>query len=439
MNYFASRLSDNISIRKPEGYLICLNVPIARTGTQQYAGDECGLDTDEMVNVRREEPEVFSKATMASFEGMPVTDDHPQAEVTADNAKYLTCGHAQNIRRGEGGERDLLIADLIITDPELIRKVQEGKREVSCGYNFKLADDNGAYYQRDIRGNHIAIVDKGRAGSRVSIKDSAEAQNERSKPMKKTTKPVSPFAKMLRSFVGDASVPDDEKEAVLDEVLERQQDEAEEEKTPPAQEQKANDNDGKLDTLIAAVTALTDEVKALASVASAAPAATDVDPATPEESDPVQEIEAAIETLEELSDDLTTDGDESDPTDHEVDPQLISDEEPEDEEKKDIAKDAMSGFLKAIKPVIAALPKDQRRKAADAALAQFKQAATKGADKAQDNAPVKARDKTPDNPYLKLIQAKQHRAKDSEAQADGRELGKGIMQNRNPHYKKSKE
>ena len=40
MLYYADRISDNIRKREPEGYLICVNVPIARSGTQKYLMDE---------------------------------------------------------------------------------------------------------------------------------------------------------------------------------------------------------------------------------------------------------------------------------------------------------------------------------------------------------------------------------------------------------------
>ena len=80
MMYFADRISDNISKREPEGYLICVNVPIARSGTQQYLQDELGQSGERAVTVYRPEDEVFSQATIASFEGMPVTNDHPDAE-----------------------------------------------------------------------------------------------------------------------------------------------------------------------------------------------------------------------------------------------------------------------------------------------------------------------------------------------------------------------
>ena len=38
-----TRLPENISRREPEGYLLCLNVPVARTGTQEYLPEELGL------------------------------------------------------------------------------------------------------------------------------------------------------------------------------------------------------------------------------------------------------------------------------------------------------------------------------------------------------------------------------------------------------------
>ena len=42
MHYYGTRLSDNLSFREPEGYLLCLNVPVARTGTQEYLPEELG-------------------------------------------------------------------------------------------------------------------------------------------------------------------------------------------------------------------------------------------------------------------------------------------------------------------------------------------------------------------------------------------------------------
>ena len=174
MVYFGTRLSENISRREPEGYLLCLNVPVARTGTQEYLPEELGLPpSGGVIQVYRPEEEVFSPACMASFEGMPVTEDHPSCAegVTAENIRFLQKGHAHNIRRGTGAESDLLLADLMITDPDLADRILGGKREISCGYNYLLCEEEGQYVQREIRGNHLAVVEAGRAGPRVSIRD----------------------------------------------------------------------------------------------------------------------------------------------------------------------------------------------------------------------------------------------------------------------------
>jgi hypothetical protein len=173
MHYYGTRLSENISRREPEGYLLCLNVPVARTGSQEYLPEELGMGSGPgLVEVQRPESEVFSPETIASFEGMPVTNDHPPDGVDIGNIRALQKGHAHNVRRGTGEESDLLLADLIITDPVLIDLILDGKREISCGYTYELCEENGAYIQRKIRGNHVAVVDAGRAGKRVAIRDS---------------------------------------------------------------------------------------------------------------------------------------------------------------------------------------------------------------------------------------------------------------------------
>ena len=68
--------------------------------------------------------------------------------------------------------------------------LEEGKREISCGYTYELCEENGQYIQRQIRGNHVAVVDAGRAGSRVSIKDHKSTVERRNTAMKKSLSKV---------------------------------------------------------------------------------------------------------------------------------------------------------------------------------------------------------------------------------------------------------
>jgi len=155
-----------------EGYLICRNVPIARTGTQQYLAGELQLegDPDRVVDVERRAEDVFEDAALASFEGKPVTDGHPPENVGPENFSAYARGHVQNVRR----EGEYVVADLYINDPVLASQVQNRvKREVSCGYLCSYTPDGAGYRQTCIRGNHVAVVPRGRAGREVAIKDAA--------------------------------------------------------------------------------------------------------------------------------------------------------------------------------------------------------------------------------------------------------------------------
>ena len=89
--YYGYKISPN-QLETDEGFLICRNVPIARTGDQQYLASELGLDGDKVVTVHRPEEEVFSEATIASFEGKPVTDNHPSELLDSSNVTIHSLG-----------------------------------------------------------------------------------------------------------------------------------------------------------------------------------------------------------------------------------------------------------------------------------------------------------------------------------------------------------
>ena len=189
--YFGEKISPHMVTTK-EGFLICLDTPIARTGTMQYLARELpdnvrpDGDLDRVVTVTRDPSEVFDSAATASFEGKPVCDDHPPEDVTPENAAAYSKGHIQNVRRAG----DQLIADLHITDPTLINEVRDNlKREISCGYDCLIEDaGNGAYRQKQIRGNHVAVVSQGRAGPDVAIKDAAPAAKSERRPIMRDKK-----------------------------------------------------------------------------------------------------------------------------------------------------------------------------------------------------------------------------------------------------------
>lgn len=177
MTYYGTKLSDNIT-ETPEGFLICHDVIIARTGTQDYAPFEVPVKAKtNMVTIHREKDEVLKDETIASFEGKPVTAGHPEGFVTPDNWNDLAMGFVKNVRPYEEGDDGYIMADLYITNSKAIQAVRDGLREVSCGYEADYTDlENGEGKQTNILGNHVALVPKGRCGEKCSIQDAQSQQ-----------------------------------------------------------------------------------------------------------------------------------------------------------------------------------------------------------------------------------------------------------------------
>ena len=182
MNFYAPAQLGRSRRITPEGYLLCEGVPIARLGTQVYSAEELHNpdpnasqlvpDSDGRIVVERRAEEVFSDESMASFEGKDVTIEHPNQNLTPDTWSNESVGHMQNIRRGTGVEDDLLVADLLIKDPAAIAYINRELPEVSCGYNSEYKQVGpGRAIQRNIIGNHLALVERGRAGPRCAFKD----------------------------------------------------------------------------------------------------------------------------------------------------------------------------------------------------------------------------------------------------------------------------
>lgn len=152
-------------VRDSHGYLICTDCILARTGKQVYTRDECFGDGDyTQIEVDRPSKEVFSPQTLASFENVPITIEHPQGSVTPDNFNSLAVGMVRDIKKGVYDGQDVMMGTCILTDATAIELVETNSlRELSCGYECDVRDCENPY-QSNIRGNHIALCEQGRAG-----------------------------------------------------------------------------------------------------------------------------------------------------------------------------------------------------------------------------------------------------------------------------------
>ncbi|MDU4846145.1 DUF2213 domain-containing protein [Clostridium sp.] len=415
--YYGSRFSPNMT-RTPENFLICHNVPIARTGWYDYLASELGVGDDEIVKVYRSPEEVFSKSAIASFEGKPVTDEHPPDLLTPQNVNMFLKGTTQNIRQ-DSKEPDLLVGDLIIYDSVLIDEINQGKREVSCGYECQYKDNgDGTYSQVGICGNHVAVVEAGRAGDRVAIKDSKiqiEKGEKKNMSKKKVSKSILQ-AIGLKHYLADA-----EPEEVADALEEINKGGCDEDTT----EEKANDEASTGDPGIAALNAKMDKLISLLS--GGAPKA--------EDEEPESAIDELINTLEKGKE--TTAGDEEESVT--VPAEQMSDEDIPDgvvQSQEELPTNpipnadsaAMLMALKAVRPIIAAIPdKKAKQKACDSVMAQFKSVTKKSQNK---------------NSYAAIMQAQKSTAVQRQKAADAAEAKLKSIEDgykkQNPHYKEVK-
>ena len=442
--YYATKLSPNIS-RMLNGFLVCKNVPIARTGTHDYRGSEIGKDEqpDTIFQVHREESEVFSPAALASFEGVSFVDEHPPGEVTVENAGLLSRGFVKDVLRGAGEDSDKVVVDIIITDPNTIAEIDSGKREVSCGYNCDYETDaEGRMFQRNIRGNHVALVGKGRAGKSVAIKDAepdppATKNERRAKYMKQPKGGKTPERRRaLSNFFSILNIdaePDDLAE-IASHLMETAEEAAEvanelaapEASAPPAEEEKPAD-EGAEEKDSEAVPPWAAEIIARLGKLEAA-----LESAKTPDSDPLDELEEELASGEESVTVPAEEIDESEEDEAALDTaEEPVDEDPEDEDPEDEepgktgASDARDAISKAKAQVSKIKDAKTRRAVSDAMAGLIRQ--TYG-----------IKPTTPKGSYGAILNAKRQnakKAKDSLATFDNMEERQAAYDKRNPHNK----
>lgn len=159
-----------------EGYLR-VKARIARTGIQSYTDANGGIRLE-----YRPEEEVAADAALDSFREKCVTKEHPPVLLDASNTKDYAVGFTSaDVSYSEG----FVESTLTVTDKEAIDEIMRGNvREVSCGYKVDYSPEpgitsDGQHYdgiQKNIRGNHVAIVNRARGGAQVRLMlDSADA------------------------------------------------------------------------------------------------------------------------------------------------------------------------------------------------------------------------------------------------------------------------
>lgn len=159
-----------------EGFLLAPAV-LARAGNvQEYSSRELGLPGENRtLRLYRPPEEVSATDSVASFESGTITFKHPTENVNAKNWKLVAVGDVRDVKV-DGVE---MKGQVMIRDHQAVRAVLDGTSQISNGYSFELDAKSGttpdgvAYdgIQRQIRGNHTAIVPAARGGVTCRIAD----------------------------------------------------------------------------------------------------------------------------------------------------------------------------------------------------------------------------------------------------------------------------
>lgn len=155
--------------------------PISKVGVFPYLGSQISpdLEPDKIYQVYRPEEELNNPEAIDSFKLIPWTDEHamlgsPESGLTPAEQKGVHGVIGENVHFEDG----YLKANLKVFSNKLAELIDAGKKELSIGYRCLYEVASGVFkgqkydaIQRQIRGNHLALVDEGRSGRDVAVLD----------------------------------------------------------------------------------------------------------------------------------------------------------------------------------------------------------------------------------------------------------------------------
>lgn len=207
------------SFEKDQNGYIKVPARIARTGELEYTGAEIGEPgNNEIYYVYRTADELFSKETIDSFEGMPITIAHPEdLQVNAEDWSTKAVGHIQGVKP----DGEYLTCTAYIQDANAIKVIEDDDViELSCGYDAELRKDGDKLVQYGIIGNHVAIVPEGRCGSTCRLGDKKGIVMTQKTKFGDSAKKVLEDLKKLKTKFGDED-PADKADEKTTEVVEQ--------------------------------------------------------------------------------------------------------------------------------------------------------------------------------------------------------------------------
>lgn len=162
--------------------------PISKVGIFDYQGKQLpdAPDPDKMYRVYRPAEELSDPEAIESFKLIPWIDNHvmlgrEEDGLTRPEEKGVQGVIGQDVRFDpDAFEHGGLLGNIKVFSSAMADSINAGKKELSagyrCTYDWTPGTFNGQAYdcvQRQIRGNHLALVRKGRMGPDVAVLDTA--------------------------------------------------------------------------------------------------------------------------------------------------------------------------------------------------------------------------------------------------------------------------
>lgn len=192
--------------------------PISKIGVFPYLGSEIpgAPDPEKVYQVYRPAEELSNPATIDSFRNKPLLDDHEIIGIHGMPAERK--GIQGTIGEKVYFESPYLLGNIVVHSSAAQTLIKNGKTELSPCYGCDWVEESGAfegkeyqYVQRNLRANHLALVDEGRTGPDVAVQDhiTFTLDSKRFLPMEFTPEQLAQIKALLAEMMGTTTGDED--------------------------------------------------------------------------------------------------------------------------------------------------------------------------------------------------------------------------------------
>ncbi|EEY09218.1 DUF2213 domain-containing protein [Mannheimia haemolytica] len=224
--------------------------PLSKEGVFLYRGSQIRLpdgtqppDLNQLYPVYRPAEEL--EKSIPSFRLIPWVDEHTmlggeEMGMTPAEKKGVNGVIGEDVYFKNG----ILFGNIKVFSERFARQIENGKKELSLGYRCSYEHSPGVwngqkydYIQRDLRGNHLALVEKGRMGADVRVMDSSDVEPNHEQFIFTCDSIMEKKQMTLKELLENAAKQMNETSSLLSKAAELAEGGAEDDEPTPEQEQ----------------------------------------------------------------------------------------------------------------------------------------------------------------------------------------------------------